>query len=186
MPKKKSKNNTTKLVLSIVILALAILTVCSLFMPVILQTVADNTVMTAKGTDVFAAAFAGEASLEMTGGTASLYALKIADETAFVATVFMWLYIILVCASAVVIVFQVLSLIGLRFKLINSILGVVLVVLAILTFIFALIVASKYTVEGSLGGLIEIKATKGLIGAGIYMLIGSLIAGGAEFYNARV
>ena len=90
MAKRKSKKqNTTRLVVSIIVIALAVLTICTLFMPVFkaftVATKADLWV--AKGTDVFSAAFAGELSSDMTAGTTALYGLKAAEDTAFVATV---------------------------------------------------------------------------------------------------
>lgn len=181
----KKKANKTSLITNVVIIALAVLTICTLFMPVLFQkTLAtDATVFTAKGTDVLAAMFAGELSLDMSAGTAELYLLRAAEDTAFVATLFSWLYLITLCVSAVSLVFAVLNIIGLQFNLVNKILGIALVVLAIATFIFAISVAAQWSeVTEVLGNEI---GTKGYIHTGIYMLIGTLVAGCAQVYSAK-
>ena len=182
MAKKKSNQS---LIFNVIVIALAVLTVCTLFMPVIsAKTLAtDASLFTAKGTDVLSAMFASEASLEMSEGTLSLYTLRKAEDTAFVATVFSWLYLITLCVSIASIVFAVLSILGLQFKLINKVLGIALVVLAIATFIFAIIVAGKWTAVETIFG--KEVGTKGFICAGIYMLIGTLVAGGVQFMGAR-
>ena len=183
MAKRKSKKqNTTRLVVSIIVIALAVLTICTLFMPVFkaftVATKADLWV--AKGTDVFSAAFAGELSSDMT----ALYGLKAAEDTAFVATVGYWAYMLTVFVSAGVLVFAVLDLLGLRFKLVNMILGIALAVLALVTFIFALIIASKLTsVTTVLGSEV---GTRTIARVGMYLgCIGALLAGGATVYQAK-
>lgn len=182
MAKKNSKKmDTMALVLTVVILALAVLTVCTLFMPVFKQwgTATKIETWTANGADVFKAAFAGELSTDMTAGTAALYGLKAAEDTAFVATVGYWLYMLMVLVSVAVIVFAVLSMIGLRFKLVNTILGGCLAVLAILTFIFALVIAGKFSSDGKVGFTCAAQI-------GTYLgCIGALICGGATVYKAR-
>ena len=187
MAKRKSKKqNTTRLVVSIIVIALAVLTICTLFMPVFkaftVATKADLWV--AKGTDVFSAAFAGELSSDMTAGTTALYGLKAAEDTAFVATVGYWAYMLTVFVSAGVLVFAVLDLLGLRFKLVNMILGIALAVLALVTFIFALIIASKRTsVTTVLGSEV---GTRTIARVGMYLgCIGALLAGGATVYQAK-
>lgn len=182
--KKTAKKNMTKLVTTVIIIALAVLAVCTLFMPVInTTTIATKLGTGATGMDVISAAFAGELSTEMTEGTALLYGYKVAEDTAFVTTVFMWAYMITVAVSVATLVFAVLNLLGLRFKLVNTILGSALVLLAIVTFIFAIIVASQNTsITEVFGNETGIRTT---IAVGIYMLIGTLIAGGAQVYLAR-
>lgn len=182
MAKKKSKKmDTTALVVTIVILALAVLTVCTLFMPVFKQSgkATGAEVWTANGADVFKAAFAGELSSGMSAGTVALYGLKAAEDTAFVATVGYWLYMLLVLVSCAVIVFAVLNILGLRFKLVNTILGFALVALAVLAFIFALIIAGKLSTDGTIG-------VKCVAKIGMYLAcIGGLVCGGATVYRAR-
>lgn len=182
MAKKKSKKmDTMALVLTIVILALAVLTVCTLFMPVFKQwgTATKLETWTANGADVFRAAFAGELSTDMSAGTVALYGLKAAEDTAFVATVGYWLYMLLVLVSCAVVVFAVLHILGLRFKLVNTILGISLVALAVVAFIFALVIAGKLSTDGSLGFTCATKV-------GMYLAcIGGLVCGGATVYRAR-
>lgn len=154
MAKKKSgKKNTTSLVVSLVVLALAVLVVCTLFMPVFKKwtTATEVELWTAKGTDVFAAAFAGEVSLDMSAGTKALYLLKAAEDTAFVAVVGYWAYMLLVIASAGVIVTSVLRLLGINLKLVDTIFGACVVVLALVAFIFAFVIASKASLGESVG-----------------------------------
>lgn len=182
MAKKKSKKmDTMALVLTVVILALAVLTVCTLFMPVFKQwgTASKIETWSATGADIFKSAFASELSSDMTAGTLALYGLKAAEDTAFVATVGYWVYILLVLVSCAVIVFAVLNILGLRFKLVNTILGACLVVLAIVTFIFALVIAGKFTTDSAIGFTCAAKI-------GMYFAsIGGLVCGGATMYKAR-
>lgn len=182
--KKTAKKSMAGLVTNIVIIALAVLTICTLFMPVINSTTIATKIGTgATGMDVISAAFAGEVSSEMSKGTLLLYGYKIAEDTAFVTTVFMWAYMLTVAVSAGSLVFAVLNLLGMKFKMLNTILGGALVLLAIVTFIFAIIVASQNTdVTEILGNETGVRTT---IAIGIYLLIGTLIAGGAEVYSAR-
>lgn len=185
MAKKKSKKmDLTKIVTVCVILALSVLTICTLFMPVftsIVDSLIGSTSSSITGADAFSAAFNDEMSADLSAGANSLVLLKLAEETAFVTNVFLWGYMLTIIVSAVTLVFTVLSLLGLKFKLINSILGLALIILSIATFIFAIITAGKFA-SVDLGALVSGKT---VIGFGIYMLIGTLIAGGTQVYNAR-
>lgn len=186
MAKRKSKNNTTSLIINIVIMVLAVLVVCTLFMPVFRQWAVLTNVETwkATGADVFTAAFAGEASTEMSAGALALYGLKAAEDTAFVATVGYWLYMLTILVSVAVIVFAILNILGLRFKLVNTILGASLVILAIATFIFALIIAGKLTSVTKVAG--RETGFKCIAKIGMYFAcFGALIAGGTTVYKAR-
>lgn len=187
MAKRKSKKlNVTKLVLSIIVIALAVLAVCSLFMPMFKAwTVATKVdLWSATGSDIFTAAFASEASSEMSAGAIALYTLKTGEDTAFVANVGYWLYMLTVLVAVAVLVFAILSLLGLRFKLVNTILGAVLAVMAILAFIFALVIAGKLTsVETVLG---QEVGTRCAAQVGVYLTyFGTLIAGACAVCNAR-
>ncbi len=186
MAKKRSKKNTMSLIVNIVIIALAVLTICTLFMPVFKKWIVPGGVQTwqANGADVFTAAFAGEASIDMSAGAFALYGLKAAEDTAFVATVGYWAYMLLVLVSAAVVVFAILNILGLRFKLVNTILGSALVVLAIVTFIFALICAGKLTaVTTTVAGKTGLKCAAKI---GMYFAcLGGLVCGGATVYQTR-
>ncbi len=186
MAKRKSKkSNTTSLVIGIIVIALAVLTICTLFMPVFTSktdSLLGATSSNITGGEVVKSLFQGDYLTESGAtGVNAMIALRKADESAFVTVVFGWAYFITVLVSAAVVVFAILSLLGLKFKLTNTILGAGLVVLAVVTFIFAIVVAGKF---GSVD-LGSIVTSKTVIGVGIYMLIATLIIGGAEIYNAR-
>ena len=182
MAKKKSQMG---MILNIALIVLSVLTICTLFMPIIKSaTVVTDIAETATGADVFSAAFAKEASSEMTGGANLLYGMRTADENSFVAVVMMWAYMLTVLVSVATLVFAVLGLLGMRFKLVNTILGAALVVLALVTFIFALIVASKNTSITEVLGKETGVRTSAMITA--YLMFASMIAGGLQVYKTRV
>ena len=135
-------------------------------------------VFTAKGLDVFEGLLIEELSKDMSKGAAAIYALRVAEETAFITHVFGWLYILTVVMSLVSV-----CCIGLKYKKVNKIISIVLMALAVLTFIFAISVAAQWTaVETLLGKEVGFK---GLIQVGIYMLIATLVQGGIQFYLNR-
>ena len=178
----KSKKNQKGLIINIIIIALAVLTVCTLFFNVFKVTgtlLGKETVETIKGTDVFTVAFAGETP---EGNASMLYALKTAEETAFVTKVFCWSYMLTVLVSLGTLVFAILNILGMKFKLINTILGIALVVLAIVAFIFAIVVAGKFALDVLGLGLAK---TEGAIAFGSILMFAALIAGGAQVYKAR-
>lgn len=181
---KKSKNQTG-LIINIVVIVLAILTICTLFMPVFKSTatvLGSSSYTNYTGSQVISAMFKGEVDiLNLDSQVNTLISLKLSEDAGFVTTVFMWSYFITIIASAAALVFAVLSILGLRFKLLNTIVGVALVILSIVTFIFAIVTAGKFA-SADLGSL---ASSKTVISIAIYLLIGSLIAGGAEVYNAR-
>lgn len=181
---KKSSSNLISLIITIAVILFAVLTICTLFMPVITSTTLLTKLgVSATGGDVISAMFASEASIEMSEGTMLLYGYKIAEDTAFVTTLFMWLYFLTVLVSVAVVVFAVLRMLGLKFKLVNIVLGSALLLLALLTFIFAIVVASQNTnVTTVLNTETGIRAS---IAIGVYLLIGTLLAGGAHTYQAR-
>lgn len=183
--RKKSKGlDTKKLIISLIVIALSVVTICTLFMPMFAtETLVTNIITRVKGVDVFAGAFAGEATSEMSEGALLLYSLKTGEETGFVTNVFMWSYMITLLVSVVTLAFAVLSLLGIKIKNANLIIGAVLVILALVTFIFAIIVASKNTsiteVFGNKTGI------QGFITIGSYLLLGTLACGGAHAYSEK-
>ena len=191
MAKKSSKkNDMTGLIINIVVIALAVLTVCTLFMPFLknVNLLAGKEVelgtFSATGSDVFTAAFRGEMSTELSEGANVLIAMTTAAENSFVAVVMIWGYVLTVLVSVATLVFAVLNILGMKFRLINTILGIALVVLALVTFIFALVAASKhssFTVIAEKETGVKLKA---VIGA--FMMFAALIAGGAEVYKAKM
>jgi len=182
---KKSKQNMTGLIFNIVIIALAVLTVCTLFMPILKASgsVLKDLSVSATGSDVFTAAFNGEASVDFTDGANMLIGMKNADENSFVAIVMIWGYIATVFVALATAVFAVLNILGMKFKLVNTILGSALVVLAIVTFIFALITASKNTNVTEIAGAEVGTRTRAMVTA--YFMFAGLIAGGLQVYKAK-
>lgn len=181
----KKKNSQTSLIINIIVIAFAVLTICTLFMPVIFQRAlaTDSSVFTAKGADVLSAMFASEVSKDMSAGAVNLYLLRTSEEAAFVTTLFSWLYLITLCVSIASLVFAILNMIGLQFKMVNKVLGIALVALALLTFLFAILTSGKLTaVDDVLGKEVGFK---GFISVGIYFLIGTLIGGGAQYWGSR-
>ena len=181
MAKKKSKkkNSTKKIIFSICIIVLAVLTVCTLFMPCFVTKsnvagVVSNS-EPIKGTDVITALFNGKNSTDFTTGANSLIFLKNADDTAFVTNIFAWCYFLAVLISMVVIVFEIISLLGIRFNLLNVILGVALAVFALVAFITFFIVASK--LANYSGVLSNVKT---IVGVGGYFMLASLAGGVLE------
>lgn len=184
MAKKKSKKGMS--ITKLVIIALAVLTICTLFMPVISRKGSllggdSKTIYSIYGKDVFAGLFSSQSNLEYSEGANALIALKNIDGSAFVTNLFMILYLLTIAVSVAIVVFGVLSILGMKFKMINTVLGSCLVVLAIATFIFAILVSNKMASVDA-GSIAE---TKGVIAIGTYLLISTLICGGAHAYDAR-
>jgi len=183
---KKKGTNLTSLITKIVVIALAVLTICTMFMPVISRRTAAlggdfETTYSIYGKDVFTGLFNSKTSLDYSEGANKLIEMKDVEGAGFVTNLFMILYLVLLVVAVAVIVFNVLSMLGLKFKLINLILAMTTVVLAVLTFIFAIIVASKLgTLD--LGVVVE---SKGVISVGIYLLIATLIMGGVHAFDAK-
>lgn len=180
----KKKSNNLSLVITLVIVALCVVTLCTLFMPIVsAHQINTDASVAATGADMLSAAFASEWSSEMSEGTMWLYSMKTAEEYAFITTVYMWSYMITLLVSAATLVFSVLSLLGMRFKLVNTILGACLVVLALVVFVLSIVVAVKNT---SITEVLGVKTgVKAVLGVGAYMLLGTMLAGGAQVYKAR-
>lgn len=192
MAKKKSKKKSMlSMIIAIVVIALAVLTICTMFMNVISVTGkvglfgfgAETTTMI-KGTDVFASAFNGEISSELTTGTNLLVGLKTAEGTGFVTTVFIWSYMLTIVVAIASLVFGILSLLGMKINKVKVIVGVILALLSLVTFIFAIIVAGKFSAETGLDGILS-AGSKGAIVIGIYLLIATMIGGSAQAYSSR-
>ena len=186
MAKKKSKKNTTRLICSIVVIALAVLTICTLFMPVFTSTtkalggaVQNNSHI--KGVDVISALFNGKVSTDLSAGTNALISLKNADDTSFVGNVFIWTYFLTIVVSCASLVFALLSILGMKFRLINTLLGVAVIVLALVAFIFSFIVAKKFG-SVDMGNILQ-GNTK--VAIGLYLFIASWICGATEVYLAK-
>lgn len=188
MAKSKSKKKSNMgLILNVIIIALAVLTVCTLFMPVLnrawLTANEEIASVTIKGADVFSGTFASETAKDLSDGAKIMYGLRIAEENSFAVFVMSWGYIITVIASVATLVFAVLNVLGMKFKLVNTVLGAALVVLAIVTFIFALVVASKSTDLVTVAGYSS--GAKFTAAIASYFMFATVIAGGLEVYKAR-
>lgn len=183
---KKKKSNVS-LIMNIVIIALAVLTVCTLFMPILKTSVLtlgkELGSVSATGADVFTGAFASEASTELSDGANMIYGLRTGDENTFVAVVMIWSYILTVLVALGTLVFAVLGMLGMKFRLVNTVLGGALVVLALVAFIFTLVVASKNTAIETLADKESGVKVRAMITA--YMMFAGLIAGGLQVYKAR-
>ena len=184
---KAKKNSQKGLIVSVVVLALAVLTVCTLFMPLIKTAVIalgkETVAISAKGWDCITAAFNSEASLDFSEGANYLIGLKAAEEGGFIATMMIWTYLLTVVVAAATAVFAVLGLLGMRFKLVNTVLGAALVVLAILAFVFVLVCASKNTALTEALGKESGEKTSALIAA--FLMFAGVVAGGLQAYKAR-
>ena len=181
MAKKKSKkkNNMKRVIFSICIIVLALVTVCTLFMPCFVTKsniagVVSNS-EPIKGTDVITALFNGKNSTDFTTGANSLIFLKNAEDTAFVTNLFVWCYFLTVLVSMVVIVFEIISLLGIRFNLLNIILGIALAVFALVAFITFFVVANKLANHS--GMLSDVKT---LVSVGGYFMLLGLTGGVLE------
>ncbi len=181
------KKNNAGLIFNIVIIALAVLVVCTLFMPVLnvtsLIASKEATTTAVTGMDVFTGAFAAEASMDLSNGANMIYGLRTADENTFTAIVMIWSYMLTVGVSVATLVFAVLNLLGMRFKLVNTILGAALVVLGIVAFIFTLVVASQNTSITEVAGYETGVRVVGAIAA--YCMFAGVAAGALQLYNAK-
>ncbi|MBE5758010.1 MAG: hypothetical protein E7345_03675 [Clostridiales bacterium] len=181
--KSKKKNDNMSLIFNVIVIALGVLALCTIFMPVfnidnILGGVLDYSI---KGSDVISGAFASELSSEMTAGAAKMYTLRTLDDMSFVANVFAYGYILTLVLSCAGIVFAVLNILKLKFKMVNTIIGAVWALLVVVTFIFAIVLSSKYASINTLGNTVTSKA---VMAVGTYFLIAVLGGGLLQFYSA--
>lgn len=184
MAKKKSKKSSNvAFIINLIVILIGVLTLCTLFMPVfnidnIVGEVLDYSI---KGSDVISGAFASEVTKEMSAGAAKIYALRNMEEISFIANVFSWGYIfalVLACAS---IVFAVLKLLNMKFKMANVVIGGLLAFIAVVTFIFAIVLSSKYA---SINTVFESVTSKAVINFGVYLLLLTLVGGLGQVYIA--
>lgn len=186
---KKSKQNMTNLIINILIIALAVLTVVTLFMPFLKSSlftsgmVDASASVSATGSDIFTAAFNGEVSRDFSDGANRLIGMKTAEENSFVAIVMIWSYIATVFVALATLVFGVLNILGMKFRLVNTILGTALIVLALVTFIFTLITAAKNTEISEVLGQEIGTRTSAMVSA--YMMFAGILAGGLQVYRAK-
>lgn len=185
MAKKKSKKNNTKnLLITLGIVLLAVVTVCTIFMPVFTtKSTALGATSTShiKGWDVIVAAFKGETSTDLSSGANSLILLKGGEDAGVATTIFCWTYFISVIVSLAILVFGILKVLGMRFALVNSILGIALVVLALITFILGFVVASKFA-SVDLGAWLSGKTHASVA---CYFMLLAMVCGGANLYFAK-
>ena len=184
---KKSKQSG--LILNILIIALAVLTVATLFMPFLKSSVFTSGMVdasasvSATGSDVFVAAFNGEASLDFSEGANMLIGMKTATENSFVAIVMIWSYVATIFVALGTIAFGILNILGMKFRLFNTIIGTALVVLSLVTFIFAVITAAKNTEINEILG--QEIGTKTRVVVAAYLMATTLVAGGLQVYKAK-
>ena len=189
MAKSKSKKKRKiGFILDIIIIALAVLTVCTLFMPVLnrawLTANEEISSIAIKGSDIFSGTFASETAKDLSDGAKVIYGLRIAEENSFMVFLMAWGYIFSVITSVLTLVFAVLNVLGMRFKLVNIVVGIALAVFAILTFVFTLVVASRCTELMTVAGYSSGYKFTGVIA--LYFMLASVIAGGLEAYRAKL
>lgn len=183
----KRKNKQLSLIIDLVVIALGVLVVCTLFMPVLKSTASTSimggasTSSPTTGADIVKGFFSGEASSDFTAGANAIIGLKNSDENGFVTVMFCLFYSITVIAGAGVAVFAVLDLVGIRFKLINTILGIILFLASIIALIFAFVVAGKY-VSVDLWSVAK-ASTKVNIGG--YIMIAGVFGALANLYKVK-
>ena len=182
----KRKNKQLSLIIDLVVIALGVLVVCTLFMPVLKSTATSSILgssgsQATTGADIVKGFFNGEMSSDFTSGANGIIGLKNSDENGFVTVMLCLFYSITVLAGAGVAVFAVLDLVGMRFKLINTILGIILFLASIIALIFAFVVAGKY---GSMDlGVIAKASTKVSIGG--YIMIAGVLGALANLYKVK-
>lgn len=185
MAKKKSSKKSLDLsfIIYLVVIVLGVLTICTLFMPVfnIDNIVGDVLDYSIKGSDVISGAFASEVTSEMSAGAAKIYALRSLEDISFITNVFAWGYIITIVLACASVVFAVLRLLNMKFKMVNLIIGGLLALLAIVTFIFAIVLSSKYASINTILGSVTSKA---IMNVAVYLLILTIAGGVGQVYTA--
>ena len=185
MAKKKSSKKSLDLsfVVNLVVILLGVLTICTLFMPVFkLDTVVGDLLdHSIKGSDVISGAFASEVTKDMTAGAGTIYTLRNTEEISFITNVFSWGYIITLVLACASIVFAVLRILNMKFKMANVIIGGLLALVAVVTFIFAIVLSSKYA---SLNTILGNVTSKAIMNIAVYLLILTLVGGLGQVYSA--
>lgn len=169
--KRKSKKNQTTLLVLFVAILLSVLTICTLFMPM-LKTASDSLGgASLTGAEIIEVAFADDGDGMTLQQMSMLYTKK--SDDGFSTGVYCWAYFISLIAAAAVLVFAVLKIVGIKLDLVGVIAGAALVVLSLVVFIFGFIACGKFTVEWI--------AT---IGA-YFAFFGGLLGGAAAVYGAK-
>lgn len=184
MAKKKSKKSEQKrIVFSALIIFLSLLTLCTVFMPAFsskIETILGNSNTTnTSGLDVLSACFNDSVSTNLSSGTNSLVLLKKSDDYAFITNVFCWGYFVTVIASGIALLFALLSLLKIRIKPLSLFFGAILVLSALVTFIFGLIVAGKFSQSGTFAGY---KTTASVC---VYFLWFGVVCGITQIISAK-
>ena len=182
MAKRKSKSKSTNLLIAVVVIAFAALAICTLFMPVLttkLTVLKNTTTSNVTGKDMLVALFNGEVSTDFTEGANRMILLKNSDDDKVVATIFLIAYFATVCLCGVSAVLALLSILGIKLKMIAMLIGVVAVIGAIVTLIFAFIVVGKFS-SLDWGSLATVKNA---VAIGGYLTLGGVLAGGALAYG---
>ena len=182
MAKKKSKSKGLDIsfIVNLLVIVLGVLALCTLFMPVFrIDNVGEALDFSIKGADVISGAFAGEASKDMTAGAMEIYLLRDAESTGFITNVFAYGYIILLLLACASVVFGVLRLLNMKFKKVNVLIGGLLALLAVIVFIFAIVLSSKYASNHTVLGNVISKAVMHI---GVYILITTIIGGLSQVY----
>lgn len=183
--RKSKKSKFTRMIVALTVIALSILTVCTLFMPVFTASASVGGLISADsditGQDVVSAALHSEVSTDLSGGANALILLRNSDDNGLVTTVFVYAYLGTLIAAAASLVCALLSLLGIRIRLLLSVLGAALLLLAIVTFVFALIVSGRF---GSVSSVIFSGKTS--ISIGIYLMIAALVGGITEVYSSKI
>ena len=185
MARRRLKRKQTNFILTLAIILLAVLTLCTLFMPMLRSSgdiagykTSDYNVT---GADIVSAAFTDKTSSGDSYGKISLVSMKNSDDNKFVAIVFIWSYLIAMVAAAVVGVLAILSLIRINLRLINALAGVVLMITSLVAFIFAFIAAGKFG-SLSIGSLVSVNTVAAV---GNYILLAGLVCGITSAYKSR-
>ena len=184
MAKKKSKKSSNlAFIINLVVILLGVLTIYTLFMPVfnidnIVGEVLDYSI---KGSDVISGAFASEVTSEMTAGAAKIYTLRNMEDISFIANVFSWGYIITLILACVSIVFAVLKLLNMKFKMGTVICGGLVALVAVITFVFAIVLSSKYASINTVFGSVTSKA---IMNIAVYLLLLTIAGGVGQVYVA--
>lgn len=185
MARRKLKRKQTNLILTLAIILLAVLTVCTLFMPVLKSSGEIASYKTSDynvtGADIISAAFTDKTSTSDSYGKISLVSMKNSDDNKLVAIVFIWSYLIAMVAATVVGVLAILSLIRINLRLTNALAGVILMIASLVAFIFAFIAAGKFG-SISISSLVSVKT---VAAAGNYVLLAGLVCGITSAYKAR-
>lgn len=173
------KGNYTKLVINLAIILLAIMAICTLFLPVITTKIVGGGAIEAtsqiKGVDVLVAGLACETSADMSVVANTIVTMKQASETALSTNLFIWSYIATLVACAVTVIFAILSLCGIYLRRTSKVIGIVLIVLSITTIITALFFANEFNNIVTVLG-VDI-GTKGMIDFGAYLTLLAVPAG---------